>query len=137
MGKRLIQRMIKTILFTNTRPLETVVAVQSLLWGGWLLIPQSTFATSPAYAILAKVASEGVWGACVMVVGMAQFVAVHVNIHKWRKYVSYVSLSLWLFVDVAFWLSQSWSTASATYLVFVLMGMWSLISLSVQRKNCG
>lgn len=126
----MLKRMIVNALHIETRPLEISTAVQSILWGTWLLLPFQTFGSSPVFSVMAVVAPEQVWGVLALASGVFQLVAAHTKRLKWRWYATCLTLFLWMFIDVAFWLTQSYSTASVANLVFVVMSGWALIALS-------
>lgn len=128
--------MVNRIVCANSSPLETAVAIQSILWGIVLLMPQQTYTSSTVYVILSKVASENVLGIVMLAIGILQLIIVHISKQDQRRTIVVVSLLVWSFVDATFWLSGSSSTGAAAHLVTVLMLVWSLITLYAPEERC-
>lgn len=133
--KRLFARMGYKIVRANTRPLEIAIAVQSMLWGILLLFPANTFDTSKIYSVMAQVASEEVWGVLTLFSGVFQLISAHIHQCELRRYSTILSLLIWGFIDAAFWLSGSPSTGATTYLVTVLVLIWSLVNLYTPKGS--
>lgn len=107
-------------------------------WGIVLLVPWQTFPTTPAYALLAEIASEENWGLLALAVSSTQFAGLTNNwyIFGYQLRVSsqFLTASLWLVVGILFFLGNPKGHAAAIY---TLMGMFSLYTgiLLMRRKR--
>ena len=105
----------------DPRVSEWMVAVQTALWGGVLLLPQDTFSTSPAFNIVKLFVSETTLGAILLVLGIARLVGLFVNGHRgevtpWVRLVSAIcGFLIFTFISTAFALSGVISTWIAIY----------------------
>lgn len=132
-----MKKLLLFILDTDTFSLETMLGIESFLWGLWLLLPFDTFSASPVYSVMNQIAPEHVWGIGMIVLGIAQIMVLCTHNPKARYIFSTGALFVWLFTDVGFWLSGSPSAAPTVYLIPVIMAAWSVASNSVREKNRG
>lgn len=125
----MLKRMFLKIVCAQSDPLEVVTAIQSILWGIWLLLPYDTFGSSRVYSVMATVAPEIWWGTFFLFIGMFQLILVHLRKRNSRRLLALAMLFSWTFADIGFWLSGSSSAAAITYLTFVIAAAWSVIIL--------
>lgn len=124
------------LLLLDTRPLEAMTAVEAILWGGWLVLPFSTFSSSPAFAYLDRWAPEAAWGCAALALGALQLVAIWLSLRngeplpRLRWPMAWLMVVLWSLTDGAFWVSSLPSTATVTYLVFSLAALWSALAIA-------
>lgn len=57
-----LERLKQIMFVSDARILELFLALYSLIWGLWLMLPFETFATNFAFAVMNKIAPEYVWG---------------------------------------------------------------------------
>lgn len=137
MGFIMMKRMVWKIVTTDTTPVETITAVQSMLFGMWMLLPFETFDSGGVFNTMAMIAPESAWGVVMAVVGAYQLYAVHSRKIGRRIWITRIMLPIWIIVDLSFFLSRIASSATITYFVFVLCGAWSLISLAFRQGHRG
>lgn len=128
-------RMFRKIVAAETKPLEIVVSVQSILWGIWMMLPISTFDSSKVFDVMRFWASENVWGAVICILGLVMLYTTHTGNRIRRKRIAVLSFFMWLMIDTAIWLSASYSTAAITNLIFVVSAGWSVISLTADKRG--
>ena len=133
----MIKKMICKIMNTHPQTLETIMGAQSVLWSMWLLLPYRTFESSTVYTVMASVANEEVWGSYFLLLGAIQLFAMHRLSRKIRTMVSFVMMFSWIFMDWGFWASGSSSAAAITYMMFVLIAIWSFVVLFVPDRMNG
>jgi hypothetical protein len=130
-------RLFKKISCTNSKPLEIVLIVQSILFGVFLLVINNAFVVTPVYHVLALILPEGAWGLIFVSMGMLQLLALNNATGRLRGTCSMIALFLWLIVDISAWLSNSSSAATVSYLTFVMMAAWCVIAISTKEYfNC-
>lgn len=133
----MLKRMMWKIALADTTPVESITAVQSMLFGLWLVLPFDTFGSGSVFDVMHQIAPEDWWGILMMALGIAQLLSVHMKHIEYRIWVTRVMLPVWLIIDASFLLSRTASSASITYFVFVLCSIWSLISLALrQNRGC-
>lgn len=133
----MLKRMMWKIALTDTIPVESITAVQSMLFGLWLILPFDTFGSGSVFDIMRQIAPETTWGVLMMILGVAQLYVVHVKKVLYRIWVTRIMLPVWVIIDLSFLLSRTASSASITYFVFVMCSAWSLISLALrQNRGC-
>lgn len=133
----MLKRMMWKIALADTTPVETITAVQSMLFGLWLVLPFNTFNSGNVFDIMNQIAPESVWGILMMVLGIAQLYTVHTKRVVYRIWATRIMLPVWVIIDLSFLLSLTASSASITYFVFVMCSVWSLISLALrQNRGC-
>lgn len=100
---------------------EWILAIILLSWGVVLAKPFDTFALSPTYVGLARIAPEHVWAIGCAIVGTARLIALAVN-GLWvpstfhlRALTSFVSIFFWFQITLGLLATGSNSTAIAVY----------------------
>ena len=133
----MLKRMMWKIALTDTTPVESITAVQSMLFGLWLILPFDTFDSGSVFDIMGQIAPETTWGILMTILGVSQLYVVHLKRAIYRIWVTRIMLPVWLIIDLSFLLSRTASSASVTYFVFVMCSVWSLISLALrQNRGC-
>lgn len=104
-----------------TRASEWVLASILASWGLMLLRSEATFATSPSYIGLERIASENTWGWFCLAIGVSRLVALAINGH-WvpstyhlRSITSFVSCFFWFQISLGIMASHLASTGLAVY----------------------
>jgi hypothetical protein len=126
------KRMIKRMACIDSMPLEAVLSVQAVLFGAFLILPDSAFLHVQVYRALSSIAPEEAWGIVFLALGISELVAIHFNWRRFRSSCAALALFMWLFVDLGSWISNVESAATVTYFTFVLIAMWSVISISTR-----
>lgn len=101
---------------------ELSMYLAALLWGIWMLLPQDTFASSPAtWQIVADIAPEWAWGLAMIVSSAVGIIGVYSR-HVRRRRVALAALAcLWFAIWLCFVMSNWRSTGVITYLWFVIL----------------
>jgi hypothetical protein len=116
------QRMI--LHFSSTFPSRTaewMLTCILLSWGLMLLRPEATFASSPAYGGLERVAAEETWGWLCFAAGSIRLVALAINglwvppTYHLRSLTSFLSCFFWLQITLGFMASGTASTGLCVY----------------------
>ena len=106
---------------------EWMVAAMTALWGTVLLLPGSTYDTSPVFAFTSYIVSENVLGSVMVFFGVLRLIGLFVNgarqdVTPWIRVVSAgVGFMVWSLICFSFALSGVVSTWLAIYPVIVLV----------------
>lgn len=131
----MIVRIVKGV--TNHFPIRVtdwLSAAMLVNFGLVLLSPANTFAASPAYAMMARVAPEEAWGLVSLFVGLIRIAALLVNgtfpRFRWSPHIRFVAsmLSCFVWFQVAFGLELSGSvtTGLAVYRYLVVLEIYNV-----------
>jgi hypothetical protein len=103
---------------------ETLLALQEVIFGLWLLAPWSSFGSiSGVYDSLALV-PEGVWGAVFALQGAVHLRAIDRRDLAWRRRFTSGLVLLWGMVLMGFLSTAPASTATPMYFLPVMGGWW-------------
>lgn len=127
----MLKRHLRELVCANSRPLEFILAIQAILYGGWLLLPIDTFNVSPTFSIMKGIAPEYVWGVVIFGVGVIQFFGLFTENILARRVLGFMDLFLWLMVDLALWLASTSSLAPIFISTSVVAAVLINISLAV------
>lgn len=125
---------LKRLLCPSPRPLEFILAVQEILYGGWLLLPMDTFDNLATFSFMKSIAPEQVWGMVIFTVGVIQFFGLFTNRLFLRRILGVVDLFLWLLVDLALWLGGTNSIAPIFIFTSVLAAF--MVNFSLVMGDC-
>lgn len=125
----LFDRLTRWVWSRQTWTLELYLAVQSTVWGAWLLMPWDSFGVIPdAYTILGLV-PEWMWGAAFTAHGLAHLTVLHRrDPHQCRRAALALAM-LWSAVVVSLLLTIPLSTATPIYGSSVLGAVFVYVSL--------
>lgn len=117
MPKRIILHFTETF---PSRVLEWILAFILFSWGLMLLRPDATFASSPSYIGLERIASEDTWGWFCAIAGLLRLVALCINgfwkpTYHIRAATSFLSNFFWLQITLGFIASGNANTGLAVY----------------------
>lgn len=130
----MLKRHLRELVCVNSRPLEFILAIQAILYGGWLLLPSNTFALSPVFSVMEGIAPELVWGGVIFGVGVIQFFGLFTENILVRRVLGFLDLFLWLMVDLALWLAGTLSLAPIFIFTSVVAAI--LVNLSLAVGDC-
>lgn len=92
------------------------IGIVTSLWGVWLLNPNwATFASSPTFQVMQKIAPEWLWGSGFLLLGLSALTA---QWQGWRRVeigVTLVAAFMWGLVTVTFAVSNIAATATPIY----------------------
>ena len=127
----MLKKHLRELVCTNSRPLEFILAIQAIFYGGWLLLPTDTFGAFQTYVIMRSIAPEWLWGSIIFGVGVIQFFGLFSENIRARRVLGFMDLFLWLMVDLALWASGSPSIAPIFVFTSVIAAVLVNISLAV------
>ncbi len=127
-----MKKHLRELVCVNPRPLEFILAIQAIFYGGWLLLPWDTFGAFPTYSVMKSIAPEAAWGAVIFGVGVIQFFGLFSDRVKLRRVLGFLDLFLWLMVDLALWASGSPSIAPIFVFTSVVAAALVNIGLAVE-----
>lgn len=110
----------------KNKKIEIIGAMQTLLWGCWILYPAETFTTATAFKYLASIAPEYVWGFTMTIFGILQVMGVFLFSRNIRIALVVFSIFLWTTITVAYGFGNILSTAVPQALSAILAEMFSL-----------
>ena len=112
------------------RKLELLSALAAILWGFWILNPAwDTFPTSLAFRMMARIASEEIWGEAVLLLGLAQLVVILRFGKRTRRVFAFISIFTWVTISTFFFIGNFSSTAGPTYSVIAMIATLAYIEL--------
>ena len=123
---------------TDIEPLEISNAVVLLLWGLWVGSPfWNTFLAARSYELLAQITpdlkrSEMVWAALAITAGGLSLVSILFYLRRLRFLAISLSAFIWLFVGVAFFISNPTTTGAPIFSFFALSNLFILVSRSLR-----
>src|SRR4051794_8161211 len=100
----------KELMYTFApEPIEVLLGTMATLWGFWLVLPFDTFASSPAFGVMAQLAPEMLWGGVILTIGLMQLFMVVVRriiperpCYSERRLLVSLSATVWIFIAVMF-----------------------------------
>lgn len=110
--------------------LDVWLACYALVYGVWLLLPMSSFGTTPAFAGLRQIASEEIWGAVIALSGLLKLAAIWRGGTRPRELALGWLMLLWAFLAWSAVLSNLGSTAVPTYALAALGSGFCYVRLS-------
>lgn len=119
--------------FTQTFPSrvsEWTLASILASWGLMLLRPEVTFATSPSYVGLERIAAEDTWGWFCLIAGVIRLMALTINgiwkpTYHIRSALAFLSCFFWLQISLGFMASGNASTGLAVYPWLLMLDIYS------------
>jgi hypothetical protein len=103
----------------------SILAVYTFLWGLWLVLPWSTFATGYVFSAMAHLAPEWMWGIDAMFTSTIMMYGVAKDSYKPLRRGSLAGFYYWLTISFMFfvgaWQGVSWITSLmiAVYCAFI------------------
>lgn len=106
-------RFLMTLYAGPPDPLEWLLGTLKCVFGAWLLMPFSTFATAPhLYRYISQFPEKG-WGVLFLALGVLQWMGWHYAHNKLRFWVGIAAASLWDIYGYQMWRADHRSTALA------------------------
>jgi hypothetical protein len=130
-----MKRTLRTLVQADPRPLEFLLAIQSILYGSWLLLPFDTFGSAITFSIMRQIMPECFWGVVILAIGIIQLVGLTTDQLIARRVLASLDLMTWLTIDVALWLSGSASIAPIFIFTSVLASVLILVELFHQART--
>lgn len=122
----------------NIRLAEWGLGLMLLLWGAILVSPDDTF-SRPAFTMMARIASENVWGVVLTLLGTTRIVVLLIN-GAWRRSphlraaTAFLSCFVWTQIALSIWESGIFATALAVYPVLLLMDIYVVIRAAGEAR---
>lgn len=122
--QRVVSRLYVLLFRRDFDFIEVLSGLLMLGWGAQLLLPWETFSTSPAYAAMAALMPEPVWGGLLTWIGFTQVGAYLLD--HWRvRLASALGASMaWTFLGVAFGYANLTGTGVVVYPWLALVTAW-------------
>lgn len=112
----------------DTEPVELIGGGTKVLMGCWLLLPWTSFTSSPTFATI-SVLPEWVWGLFLLCLGVFHLGALHSGKRGWRQGAAFVGFLVWCSFGTVF----VWANPPAIgWIMFMSVGlaqMWASIRL--------
>lgn len=122
----------------DVRLSEWGLALVMLLVGSILLGPDELF-SRPSFDLLARVASEDVWGWGTLAIGASRLVVLLIN-GAWRRsphmraLTAFASVFVWTQFSLSLMASAQFTTGLAVYPVFVLMDIYIVFRAAIEAR---
>lgn len=125
--------LVRRLWWADPTPIEVQMALLLTLVGAWLLAPPPTFASTSAFAVLAR-PGELVVGVILLVLGGAGLVAVARGAPiRWRRAGMFAAAGVCASWSMSFWLGNPAGTGWLTWAVLALGPMWAVIRLGAEQ----
>lgn len=107
-----------------------ILGLMSLTMGLWLILPASTFASSPTYDVLASTAPEWVWGALMLIPGSLKVYGTFAR--KWAvaKTGCWWGFLAWLFFAFSFFQANPSNPVAAILFWKAILNGWFILHIS-------
>jgi hypothetical protein len=104
---------------------EALIALRSLCWGAWLLLPWNTFAEAPAtYRAFSTLMPEWAWGILLLAVGLAQFAGAITEEARHRAPANVAACMAWAVVSVVYFWSNPLTAAGISHSLTAVAAAW-------------
>jgi hypothetical protein len=114
---------------------EFALALLTMLWGVWLLMPWEVYSTSGVFTIMSDIVSENLAGAIMAISGgMWLFLAFSKNRLNIRRFLLLFIIFLWVIIDVVYILGNFASTATVVNSVIVVLITKAYIEILEELK---
>lgn len=107
---------------------EVLSGVVALGWGIVLLMPWSTFSTSPSFNAMAY-APEWLWGFLLLWIGLTQLGALLLDHRRPRRWSALGATFIWVFLSVGFFVSNPYGTGVVVYPALAASAGWAYLRI--------
>lgn len=118
----------------DTEPMELIGGGTKVLMGCWLLMPWTSFTSSPTFATV-SIFPEWAWGIFLLIVGMLHLAALRADHRVWRQRAAFVGFLVWCSFGTVF----VWANPPAIgWIMFMSVGlaqMWASIRLGMPAST--
>ena len=133
-----ISRVKHVLIISDTGIIELWVALLTVLWGCWLMMPSETFATHRAYWVLAQQMSENHWGMVFVGMGLLELVSFLFLNYRARKVTAFLLFSLWFYLTAVIY--KALPEGSASFVVVMVGAItvllaWAYIRIGIIMTN--
>lgn len=98
------------------KSIEFTSSLALILWGLWVASPWwDVFSRLPIHSFMASVASEGMWGGAMLIVGLAQCIVLFRGSVRVRRYMTVICMFVWITLAVAFLLGNPNTVGGVVY----------------------
>jgi hypothetical protein len=116
--------------YAPTRGIAFILGMSLLAYGIWLGLPFDSFA-NPAYAYMADLAAEAVWGAAFTFAGAALSYGVFTKSEEWIQRGSWLGFFLWTVVAIMGVVSAPITPVHIVRLTIALMHAWVYVQVKL------
>lgn len=115
---------LRAIWHSDTRAIETLLALAALSWCLILLNKGETFETSDSFQAMSRLAGEEVWGAVAGLMFILPLVGLIIKSLTLRRWSIALHATWWGFIAVMFFQSAPLGTGWPIYLLFSCFALW-------------
>ena len=118
-----------------TDHLELFMGWMAMVWGTWIMLPFSTFDSSPStYSTMRWICnSEFAWGGFVATVGLCVWIAWALGTVRHRSWLAFTGAMVWLLLAAMFLIGDARSAGGAVYGSFCLAS--AVVHLRLTRRG--
>lgn len=127
MSQRLAERFYTLVFRKNVDFIEVLSGLLMFGWGFQLLLPWSTFSTSPGYMAMSLIAPEPVWGGVLIWVGFTQIGSYLLQHWRVRLASTLGAAMIWAFLAVLFVISNPYGTSIVMYPGVAIFTGWTFL----------
>jgi hypothetical protein len=133
---RLRDRLFYLLWEADFEPMEALLALRTVAWGFWLLLPWETFQMAPVtYGAFGTLAPEPVWGAVALLVGLFQVAASLADSGRLRAPASVAAAMLWHLIAAMYFVSNTQTVAGISHLLTAMGAGWVALRVWVACLN--
>lgn len=116
----------------DTEPAELSGGLMKVAIGFWLLLPWSTFESSPTFAVF-SILPEWVWGCSLLALGLAHLLSLRSGNIDRRRHGAMVGYLVWFSFAVVFVATNPPAIGWIAFLIAGLAQLWCSLRLSKRR----
>ena len=131
--QRFIARMRMLLVKKDVELVEIVTGGIGASWGLWLLMPWTTFGSSPSFRAMASTAPEWLWGIVILIAGGLQLAGLGRDHFKMRRAGALAMAAVWVFVSTMIGIASPTSTGVIVYPWLAMASFWSYWRIRLVR----
>lgn len=117
----------------DTEPTEFSGGLLKVLVGAWLLMPWSTFASSPTFETV-EVIPEWAWGSLLVTTGIGHWLALRNGSVRWRRLACLIGFVFWFAFGTTFWIANPRGFAVVVYGLLAAQQGWAYVRLTILQR---
>jgi hypothetical protein len=115
--------------------IETVLALHSMLWGGYLLLRLSDLRSVQAFSVLRIIVPGQALGTVLVVCGLGLLVAIGRESLTWRRRALWLLAHTWFLIAVATTLASLSSLGTLNYLLIAVIHITEYLRIATVARN--
>lgn len=130
MSPRLTRLRIQALLFTGSFDrVQLLMGLVAVAWGLHMLLAFGSYRHVTHYRVLSELAPEWFWGFCLAAFGAAKITVLLFGDERARGRMSWAAAGVWLFLALAFGVSNIYAATSSVFMVFAVASGWICLRL--------